>query len=98
MLSQEKPRLVCGDCRKTFSRLEHLKRHQKNHTGEKTFECPLCERKFSRSDNRKQHIRSHNSIYEQVCLSRKSPQESVRSENCSPTQDWHPRSLILADG
>src|SRR5277367_6674205 len=73
MPSQKKSRLVCGDCPKTFGRLEHLRRHQKNHTGEKPFECPLCQRKFSRSDNRKQHISSHCSVYEQARLNRKLP-------------------------
>lgn len=54
---------VCriGDCGRKFKRLEHLKRHQRIHSGERPFCCPIpgCEKKFSRSDNLTQHVRVH---------------------------------------
>ncbi|KAG0237407.1 hypothetical protein BGW42_000983 [Actinomortierella wolfii] len=50
------------DCRRTFKRSEHLKRHVRSvHTLEKPFACHYrdCPKRFSRSDNLNQHIRIH---------------------------------------
>lgn len=44
-----------GDCRMCFSRSEHLARHIRKHTGERTFQC-RCGRSFSRLDNLRQHV------------------------------------------
>ena len=47
----DKPRPhVCLTCRRSFARLEHLKRHERSHTKEKPFECPECTRCFARRD------------------------------------------------
>lgn len=50
------------ECKAAFQRREHLKRHEKKHTGEKPFHCPyvdVCNRAFSRSDNMNTHCKTH---------------------------------------
>ncbi|KAH8748423.1 hypothetical protein F5883DRAFT_582383 [Diaporthe sp. PMI_573] len=47
----DKPRPhACATCARAFTRLEHLKRHERCHTKEKPFECPDCKRRFARQD------------------------------------------------
>ncbi|KAJ2804585.1 hypothetical protein H4R20_002448 [Coemansia guatemalensis] len=50
---------MCSMCDSRFGRLEHVKRHQLVHTGERQFECPTCNKSFARKDNMVQHLRAH---------------------------------------
>ncbi|KAF9764327.1 Zinc finger C2H2 protein [Nosema granulosis] len=72
---KERP-FVCDypDCKRAFKRFEHLKRHNKMHTGERPYKCkyPGCMKAFSRSDNLSQHFKIHN-------VSSKGPSLNFRS-------------------
>ncbi|KAJ2778619.1 Heat shock transcription factor [Coemansia javaensis] len=50
---------ACSLCDSRFGRMEHVKRHQLVHTGERQHECPVCCKPFARKDNMVQHMRSH---------------------------------------
>jgi hypothetical protein len=47
----------CSVCNKTFSRSDHLKRHQLRHSGLKPYCCVFCRQPFTRSDLLKAHYR-----------------------------------------
>ena len=48
-------------CTSRFKRQEHLRRHEKTHTGERPHICSVsdCKRQFSRSDNLNAHMKTH---------------------------------------
>lgn len=80
------------DCRKVFTRSEHLKRHTRSiHTNEKPFRCeePNCGRLFTRHDNLLQHLKNHRHAspsefgpLERVCMS---PSSSPEAHPVSPS-------------
>ena len=51
--------LKCSSCDRTFSKTEHLRRHERSHTKEKPFTCPKCGRSYARSDVLARHMRMH---------------------------------------
>jgi len=63
VVSSKDKRFKCtyNKCPGAFRRQEHLRRHEKIHTGEKPYMCDVtvCRRRFSRSDNLKEHLRRH---------------------------------------
>ncbi|KAE8153648.1 fungal-specific transcription factor domain-containing protein [Aspergillus avenaceus] len=76
--------LRCSVCSHTFSRLEHLHRHARTHTGERPFKCG-CGRSFTRRDRLTRHLRlKHNSRRHRANSSLHS---ACSSHTQSPTQD-----------
>ncbi|XP_034770367.2 zinc finger protein 184-like isoform X4 [Acipenser ruthenus] len=49
----------CTVCRKSFSRLAELKRHQRIHTREKSYHCTVCEKSYKYSHHLTTHQRIH---------------------------------------
>ncbi|KAL6090810.1 hypothetical protein STEG23_013236 [Scotinomys teguina] len=50
---------TCRDCGKTFYRNSQLVFHQRTHTGETYFHCPICKKAFLRSSDFVKHQRTH---------------------------------------
>eukprot|EP00045_Choanoeca_perplexa_P018587 m.293160 g.293160 ORF g.293160 m.293160 type:complete len:555 (+) comp18755_c0_seq1:423-2087(+) len=55
-------RFKCPVCSKVYSKIAHLKRHQKSHVEAKKhpFKCGTCNRTFTRRDHYNFHLKSHN--------------------------------------
>ncbi|KXS18302.1 hypothetical protein M427DRAFT_67756 [Gonapodya prolifera JEL478] len=49
---------MCPECERSFSRKQHMVRHQSVHTGTKSHRCPHgCERTFARADSLSRHLK-----------------------------------------
>ncbi|KAF2799628.1 hypothetical protein K505DRAFT_230586, partial [Melanomma pulvis-pyrius CBS 109.77] len=48
----------CDHCEATFTRSEHLQRHQTMHNKSKTYPCRFCDKRFARSDVLRRHYQS----------------------------------------
>ncbi|KAK5624691.1 hypothetical protein RRF57_000407 [Xylaria bambusicola] len=49
----------CADCKRRYSRPEHLARHIQTHTLGKRFMCQVCGKAFARADLLKRHAANH---------------------------------------
>ncbi|KAH6884843.1 hypothetical protein B0T10DRAFT_577204 [Thelonectria olida] len=50
--------LVCSQCNRSYTRLEHLQRHLLSHGSERPFECHFCLQTFGRRDVLQRHFRT----------------------------------------
>ncbi|KAM9797807.1 zinc finger protein 658B-like [Syngnathus typhle] len=57
----------CSECKKTFATPAGLKRHMKQHTGEKPYKCLYCEKRFSLKEYLKKHMLIHTGWHCPVC-------------------------------
>ncbi|KAH8822063.1 hypothetical protein F5884DRAFT_851259 [Xylogone sp. PMI_703] len=51
--------IKCYVCGKVFTRLDHLRRHERAHSAEKPFSCAECKRRFARLDVLRRHQACH---------------------------------------
>jgi hypothetical protein len=51
--------MECSFCQRTFHKGEHLRRHERSHTGIKPHACKHCNRSFSRQDSLIRHEKLH---------------------------------------
>ncbi|KUJ07826.1 uncharacterized protein LY89DRAFT_789492 [Mollisia scopiformis] len=51
--------MECRFCQKSFSKGEHLRRHERSHTGARPFRCKECQRPFARQDSLARHEKLH---------------------------------------
>ncbi|KAF1937898.1 hypothetical protein EJ02DRAFT_411467 [Clathrospora elynae] len=76
----------CSMCDRTFTKLEHVKRHERSHTRERPYECPTCKKHFSRSDVLFRHCKGH----AQNAMNR---MKSNEQQNSHEHQDFRHNSL-----
>lgn len=69
---------VCEECGRSFTRAEHLRRHQKNH-GPNQVRCELCGKVFFRADLLQRHLERH-----------KDPPQSYQFSNAPNTESASP--------
>ena len=54
---------TCRYCGQTFSKADHVERHERRHTKETPFQCNFCKKVFSRQDTLRRHAKSHPRVF-----------------------------------
>ncbi|KAK8161814.1 c6 zinc finger domain-containing protein [Phyllosticta citrichinensis] len=59
--SAERPKglFQCTECKRSYTRVDHLARHVRSHLQEKPFQCDVCHKGFGRPDLLKRHATCH---------------------------------------
>ncbi|KAF9767387.1 hypothetical protein IL306_000086 [Fusarium sp. DS 682] len=89
---------TCNQCPKTFSRAEHLRRHQLSHSAPDLF-CPVenCNKTFHRKDLLDRHVQRHEQDGHDVRDSKQSTQCSPKTPNLPPTAPTPASGLKMPD-
>ncbi|KAI0931142.1 hypothetical protein AcW1_001378 [Taiwanofungus camphoratus] len=88
------------DCRKVFTRSEHLKRHVRSlHMHEKNYMCalPFCDKTFARRDNLLQHERKHKHYQAFFDCTKNFDGELIRQFHDPPSEDVGSSSMSGID-
>ncbi|KAF1996675.1 hypothetical protein P154DRAFT_607773 [Amniculicola lignicola CBS 123094] len=88
----------CSLCDRKFTKLEHVKRHERSHTRERPYECPTCKKHFSRSDVLFRHCKGHaqNALNRQQ--NQQQQQQQLNPNSTEDSQTPHPNGLHAEPG
>ncbi|KAN0102259.1 hypothetical protein V8E51_012769 [Hyaloscypha variabilis] len=89
--------MECRFCQKTFSKGEHLRRHERSHTGLRPYRCKECQRTFSRQDSLARHEKLHTRKDTNNYPSPPSPPSSLVSHSSQATS-FSPLGSTLING
>ncbi|XP_077267816.1 uncharacterized protein LOC143900399 isoform X2 [Temnothorax americanus] len=64
---EQRDKIVCAECGKTFTKKDSFKRHMVVHTGCKPHSCMICSKPFARRSQLRQHLLIHTGKRPFVC-------------------------------
>ncbi|PWY75140.1 hypothetical protein BO70DRAFT_102718 [Aspergillus heteromorphus CBS 117.55] len=80
-------RFKCQQCSKSYTKLEHLTRHERTHSNTRPFRCDDCGRSFGRADVLGRHKRLHERSQTTAVSDTPQPAEAVTESHLpSPSQ------------